>query len=221
MGTTETETETETATAAEAGDSDSGSTGGGPDARRRAGVPWSGRRNLDHPALKAMHDDRTLGERVADNVAHFGGSWPFIFTFLGLIFAWMVPNTVFLARVLDHKQFDPYPYIALNLMLSALAGLQAPIIMMSQNRAAARDEALAAHHYSESRRTESLAATHKKVLEANTEVTERVHDLLEANTDLTRQVHDLAERIQQLVEGNGTGKGREDRPQTDPPAPDR
>jgi uncharacterized membrane protein len=166
---------------------------------RRTGVPWSGRRNLGHPAIKAFHDDRTLGERVADNVAHFGGSWPFIFVFLGLIFAWMVLNTVFLARVIGHKQFDPYPYIALNLMLSALAGLQAPIIMMSQNRAAAKDEALAAHHYTEGRRIESLAATHRKLLQANTDLTQQVHDLLVANTDLTKQVHNLAERIHGLV----------------------
>jgi len=166
-------------------------------------VPWSGRKNLGHPALKEIHDGRTLGERVADNVAHFGGSWPFIFTFLGLIFAWMVLNTVFLARVLGHKQFDPYPYIALNLMLSGLAGLQAPIIMMSQNRAAAKDEALAAHHYTEGRKIESLAASHEKLLQTNTEITQQVHDLLLANTDLTRQVHDLAEKIHRLIERGG------------------
>ncbi|HYU92629.1 MAG TPA: DUF1003 domain-containing protein, partial [Actinomycetota bacterium] len=84
--------------------------------------------------MKEVHEDRTFGERVADAVAKFGGSWPFIFVFLGLILAWMVLNAVFLARLLHHKQFDPYPFIALNLVLSALAGLQAPIIMMSQNR---------------------------------------------------------------------------------------
>jgi uncharacterized membrane protein len=126
---------------------------------RRSAFPWSGRHDYRNPAIRQVHDERTFGERVADAVARFGGSWPFIFAFLGLIVAWMVLNTVFLARVLDHKQFDAYPYIALNLMLSALAGLQAPIIMMSQNRAAVRDEALAGHHYEESQRGERLLVT--------------------------------------------------------------
>lgn len=131
-----------------------------------------------HPALQKMADDRTVGQRVADQIAAFGGSWPFIFVFLGLIVAWMAANTVLLQRVLGHKAFDPYPYIALNLCLSGLAGLQAPIIMMSQNRAAARDEALAAHHYDE---------------------TQKIDDLLRQNTDLTEKVHSLAEHIHQLT----------------------
>jgi uncharacterized membrane protein len=189
------------------GTADGASTGGGPGTRRRVGGPWSGRTNLGHPTLRKLHDERTRGERVADSVAHFGGSWPFIFVFLGLIFAWMVLNTVFLARVLGHKQFDPYPYIALNLMLSALAGLQAPVILMSQNRAAARDEALAAHHYTESRKIESLVAAHQKLLQANTDLTQQVHDLLVANTDLTRQVHALAEKIHRVIERGGAETG--------------
>jgi len=139
--------------------------------------------------IKSSYDGRTFGERVADSVAKFGGSWPFIFSFLAFIAAWMVLNTVFLARIISHKQFDPYPYIALNLMLSATAGLQAPIIMMSQNRAAARDEALAAHHYEEGQKTEQLIQTNL--------------DLLKANTDLTQQVHDLAVQIHQLVTAPG------------------
>jgi uncharacterized membrane protein len=94
-----------------------------------------------------MIDDRTTGERVADSVAKFGGSWPFIFTFLGMIVTWMVLNTVLLARVVHGRQFDPYPYIALNLALSAMAGLQAPIIMMSQNRQAAIDRDAQQHDY--------------------------------------------------------------------------
>ena len=143
-----------------------------------------------HPTLQAMHDSRTLGERVADRIASFGGSWPFIFLFLGLIFCWMLLNTLLLARALHHKQFDPYPYIALNLMLSALAGLQAPIIMMSQNRAAKKDAALAAHHYAEGVKTEALLRS--------------TRELLDANTDLTKQVHDLAVQIHDLVAEAGS-----------------
>jgi uncharacterized membrane protein len=132
-------------------------------------------------------DDRTTGERVADNVARFGGSWPFIFLFLGLIASWMIVNTVVLARLLHGSQFDPYPYIALNLALSAMAGLQAPIIMMSQNRASARDEALAAHHYLESQKMEELLTTQRSLLEENTKLTKQVHEL-------ALQIHDLLGR---------------------------
>lgn len=153
----------------------------------RWGIPWSGKHDHGHPAVKAMIDHRTTGERVADDIARFGGSWPFIFTLLGLIALWMVLNTVLLARVLGGSQFDPYPYIALNLMLSAMAGLQAPVIMMSQNRAAARDEALAAHHYQESRAMEELLTTQRA--------------LLEENTDLTKQVRELTRQISQGLGG--------------------
>jgi uncharacterized membrane protein len=147
--------------------------------------PWSRRHDMRHPVLQRAMDERTLGERLADSIASFGGSWPFIFTFLGLIFGWMVLNTVVLARVVQAKQFDPYPYIALNLMLSAVAGLQAPVILMSQNRAAARDEALAGHHYEESQKVEQVLVT--------------TEQLLETNTELTRQVHDLTVQIRELV----------------------
>ena len=158
----------------------------------------------DFPGLKKAIDDRTLGERVADRIASFGGSWPFIFLFLGMIAAWMVVNTLFLARVLHHHQFDPYPYIALNLALSATAGLQAPIIMMSQNRAAARDEALAGHHYEESQKIENIVENQRSLLEQNTEITKQVQELLTRNTDLTQKVHDLTEKIHTLMQ---SGRG--------------
>src|SRR5271169_5361683 len=106
---------------------------------RSSWFPWRHARHA-HPALRQAHDDRTTGERVADEIASFGGSWPFIFIFLGIIVGWMLVNTLLIGHLLGGKAFDPYPYIALNLLLSGLAGLQAPIIMMSQNRAASRDE---------------------------------------------------------------------------------
>jgi uncharacterized membrane protein len=146
---------------------------------RSSWFPWRHPQHHGHPVLEAAHGDRTLGERVADEIASFGGSWPFIFIFLGMIAIWMVVNTLFLQHLLHHKAFDPYPYIALNLVLSGLAGIQAPIIMMSQNRAAARDEILASHHYNE---------------------THIVEQLLESNTALTQQVHDLAEKIHHLAQ---------------------
>jgi len=89
-----------------------------------------------------MEQKATIGQRVADKVASFGGSWTFIIIYLTFLIAWMAFNTFVLVRY-GHgdngAQFDPYPYILLNLMLSMTAALQAPIIMMSQNRAAEKD----------------------------------------------------------------------------------
>lgn len=90
-------------------------------------------------------DKRTLGQRVADRVAAFGGSWTFILSFGALIAAWVLLNSVVLARAGD--AFDSYPYILLNLFLSLVASLQAPVIMMSQNRQAAKDRLDASHDY--------------------------------------------------------------------------
>src|ERR1041385_8108841 len=92
-----------------------------------------------------MEAKSTIGQRIADKVASFGGSWTFIIIYLTFLVGWMALNTFVLVNygrgpsTPDGKQFDPYPYILLNLMLSMTAALQAPIIMMSQNRAAEKD----------------------------------------------------------------------------------
>src|SRR6185436_1950997 len=89
-----------------------------------------------------MEEKATIGQRIADRVASFGGSWTFIIIYLTFLIAWMAFNTFVLVhygRGEEGAQFDPYPYILLNLMLSMTAALQAPIIMMSQNRAAEKD----------------------------------------------------------------------------------
>lgn len=85
----------------------------------------------------------TLGQKIADRVAAFGGSWTFIITFFLFILIWMAINTWFLAT----KPFDPYPFILLNLILSCLAAIQAPIIMMSQNRQEQKDRQRGEHDY--------------------------------------------------------------------------
>ena len=96
---------------------------------------------------KLVHQDMdtqmTLGERVADKVAQFGGSWGFIGLFGGILVVWMLVNAWVLAR----HPFDPYPFILLNLVLSTLAALQAPVIMMSQNRQAHKDRRHAQQDY--------------------------------------------------------------------------
>src|SRR5437588_1299966 len=91
---------------------------------------------------REMEEKATIGQRIADKVASFGGSWTFIIIYLSFLVAWLAFYTVLLIHYghgADGAQFDPYPYILLNLMLSMTAALQAPIIMMSQNRAAEKD----------------------------------------------------------------------------------
>jgi uncharacterized membrane protein len=85
----------------------------------------------------------TFGERVSDKVAEFGGSWKFIILFGGIIVVWIIANSVLLSKGI----FDPYPFILLNLVLSCLAALQAPVIMMSQNRQQAKDRVQADMDY--------------------------------------------------------------------------
>jgi uncharacterized membrane protein len=85
----------------------------------------------------------TFGERVADKVASFGGSWTFIIIFAVFILIWMLINIIWLAN----RAFDPYPFILLNLLLSCLAALQAPVIMMSQNRQEEKDRERAKKDY--------------------------------------------------------------------------
>ncbi|HRO73196.1 MAG TPA: DUF1003 domain-containing protein [Saprospiraceae bacterium] len=85
----------------------------------------------------------TMGQKIADKVAAFGGSWTFIITFFLFILIWMAVNVWLLAS----KPFDPYPFILLNLILSCLAAIQAPIIMMSQNRQEQKDRQRSEHDY--------------------------------------------------------------------------
>ena len=107
----------------------------------------------------------TFGQRVADQVAYWGGSWPFIFGFGALMAIWMGANVVAASQA-----FDPYPFILLNLVLSTLAAIQAPIIMMSQNRQASRDRLQALHDYEVNLKAElEIMALHDKLDRARIE----------------------------------------------------
>jgi uncharacterized membrane protein len=110
--------------------------------------------------INIEHDKSyTFGERLADRVASFGGSWTFLILFSAVIIGWTVMNSWMLAR-----GFDPYPYILLNLFLSMLAAIQAPIIMMSQNRQTAKDRLTAAHDYEVNLKAEiEIMALHEKL----------------------------------------------------------
>src|SRR3954469_3105682 len=90
-----------------------------------------------------IQESVTFGQRIADHIATFGGSWTFIISFFGFILIWMAINIWALAK----KPFDPYPFILLNLILSCLAAIQAPIIMMSQNRQEHKDRIRSEHDY--------------------------------------------------------------------------
>lgn len=103
---------------------------------------------------------RTLGQRLADRVAEFGGSWAFIIFFGFILTLWIVVNSVFLAQ----RAFDPYPYILMNLILSCLAALQAPVIMMSQNRKEAKDRKRAENDYLINLKSElEIRSLHQKI----------------------------------------------------------
>ena len=109
-----------------------------------------------------FEDTASFGDRLADRVARFGGSWTFIALFVALIVAWIVLNTVLLAQ--RSAAFDPYPFVLLNLCLSMITALQAPIIMMSQNRQAAKDRLDAGHDYEVNLKAElEIVALHEKI----------------------------------------------------------
>ena len=120
----------------------------------------------------------TFGDRLADRVAAVGGSWGFIIAFGLVLFAWMALNSEILGPL--GIAFDPYPYIFLNLMLSTLAAIQAPVIMMSQNRQAAKDRLTATLDYQVNLRTElEILRIQEKIDQILIERLDRILDHLE------------------------------------------
>ena len=111
---------------------------------------------------KDFSEQSTFGQRIADRVTAFGGSWTFISIFGAVLFLWILLN--FLLLIKSGSTFDPYPYILLNLVLSMLAAIQAPIILMSQNREADKDRLSAEHDYEVNLKAElEIMALHEKV----------------------------------------------------------
>ncbi len=118
------------------------------------------RKPISHDVQKDYSEKRTFGERIADQVAAFGGSWTFIILFFVILFLWVILNTL----IIYTRPFDPYPFIFLNLVLSMLAAVQAPIIMMSQNRQSAKDRINAEHDYEVNLRAElEIIGLHHKI----------------------------------------------------------
>ena len=133
-------------------------------------------------------EELSFGQRLADKVAVFGGSWSFIIIFGAVLAAWVLLNTLLLVR-----PFDAYPFIFLNLILSMLAAIQAPVIMMSQNRQTARDRADAAHDYEINLKAEiEIMALHDKLDRLRTEQIEAL---------LTKQQEQIA-LLTRLLQGD-------------------
>lgn len=158
-----------------------------------------------------LEEQQTFGERLADRVAQLGGSWTFITIFTGMLIVWMVVNTIVLAS--GGGSFDPYPYIFLNLILSMVAALQAPVILMSQNRQAARDRLAASLDYEINLKAEvEIMALHDKLDRIRLEhLEEMLHDLMQRVEELThikatsRPMRDETNAARELVPESRTG----------------
>lgn len=117
---------------------------------------------MAHTTAFEIDRERSLGERLSDSLTAFGGSWTFICLFLGFMVAWAILNTELLQP--RAKAFDPYPYVFLNLMLSMIAALQAPVIMMSQNRQGRLDRIRAEQDYEVNLEAERrIGELHRKI----------------------------------------------------------
>lgn len=154
----------------------------------------------------------TAGQRIADKVALFGGSWKFIIIFLVFIILWMTAN-VFL---LMNKGFDPYPFILLNLILSSLAAFQAPIIMMSQNRQSEKDRQRSQNDYMINLKSElEVRGLHEKLdhlmLHQQQELIEIQRVQIEMQTDILRQLNHKMQLDSKAHSNSKAHKDRENR----------
>ena len=155
--------------------------------------------NLDQEVLKSLQSEEILtkklnvdpsdqysyGEKIADKVAAFGGSWTFIILFLGIIIVWITGNVV----MLMNKPFDPYPFILLNLVLSCIAALQAPVIMMSQNRQEAKDRLRAQNDYQVNIKAEiEIRQLHEKIDHLLLQQHQRLFEVQEMQMDILEEI---------------------------------
>jgi uncharacterized membrane protein len=137
-----------------------------------------------------LDDDATFGQSAADAVARFGGSWTFIGLFALVLVGWVTLNSYLLLRS-GHKPFDPFPYILLNLFLSMLASIQAPVILMSQNRQGEKDRLSAQNDYEVNLKAElEIMALHEKMDAFKLQLVELQHEQLRVLNQLCVK-HDL------------------------------
>jgi uncharacterized membrane protein len=154
---------------------------------------------LEKEVLESLHENEiltrnpeqefagtlTFGERLADRIADFGGSWKFLLIFAAVVAFWMFLNTYLLVA----RPFDPYPFILLNLVLSCLAAVQAPVIMMSQNRQEARDRLRAMHDYQVNLKAElEIRHLHQKIDHLLSRQWERLVEIQEIQLELISEI---------------------------------
>jgi uncharacterized membrane protein len=135
-------------------------------------------------------DKLTFGQRIADKVAEFGGSWSFIIIFLGILFIWMGLNSIpLLYHQLLKNPFDIYPFMALNLVLSCIAALQAPVIMMSQNRQEAKDRMRSEEDFRTNLKAElEIRTLHAKMDELISHQWQRLLDIQQVQMDMMEEM---------------------------------
>ncbi|WP_284164272.1 DUF1003 domain-containing protein [Frigidibacter sp. SD6-1] len=132
---------------------------------------------------ESFRSELTFGQRVADRVAAFGGSWTFILLFAAMIVAWVASNLWLMTA-----PADPYPFVFLNLILSMIAAIQAPVIMMSQNRQAAKDREVAGHDYEVNLKAElEILSLHEKLDDMRQRQLEDHFQRIEARLDALRE----------------------------------
>lgn len=146
----------------------------------------------DHTIVSGNLDDddnkgSTFGQRVADKVATFGGSWTFIISFGGFLLLWIASNVI----LLSNKGFDPYPFILLNLILSCIAALQAPVIMMSQNRREEKDRQRAKNDYMINLKSElEIRMLHEKIDHLTIHQHEQIMEMQQQQSEMMKKLLD-------------------------------
>ena len=164
---------------------------------------------LDHEVLESLqrHEtlsenvdaefekDSTLGEKMADGLAAFGGSWGFLIIFASILFIWILLNSFLLLK----RPFDPYPFILLNLVLSCLAAIQAPVIMMSQNRQESKDRLRSQHDYQVNLKAElEIRHLHEKIDHLLSHQWERLVEIQQIQIDLLSELTRLREKGKEI-----------------------
>jgi len=138
-------------------------------------------KNIDGEGSDAL----TLGQRLADKVAAFGGSWNFIITFMGMLTVWIIINSIMLLQPV----FDPYPFILLNLILSCIAALQAPVIMMSQNRQETKDRIRSQNDYQINLKAElEIRLLHEKIDHLLIQQGQKMFEIQEIQVELLQEI---------------------------------
>jgi uncharacterized membrane protein len=161
----------------------------------------SGKELISDYVEETIDRNFSFGQRLADKIATFGGSWTFILIFLGFILIWMIINIVFLFN----KGYDPYPFILLNLILSCLAALQAPVIMMSQNRQEEKDRERAKNDYLVNLKSElEIRVMHEKIDHLMQVQQEYMFEVQEIQVDMIKDVMNEISTLRQSFENKAS-----------------